>query len=462
MSDVIERRLALRGAAREVLRRRDKELLIAGPAGTGKSYACLLKVHLMALQNPGSKYLLVRKTHVSLTATGLATFRDHIIQEALRTKLVYWFGGNGEKPPGYIYRNGEFGGPGSTVSVGGMDNPTKIMSSEYDLIYVQEATEFVKDDWEKCTTRLRNGKVSFQQLLADCNPEGPDHWLKLRCDEGKTEMLYGQHTDNPKLFDDFGTPTEKGQNYLDTLGQLTGVRKLRLLGGIWAAAEGVIYENWDPSIHISERKVLPQEWMRIWAIDFGYTNPFVWQQWAIDPDGRLILEKEIYRTQRIAADHAQQILDVVTIKKDRVLRPDNKIDPDASRWKYPRPFKIICDHDAEDRATLERELGMGTSPATKTVSDGIQAMMDRLTVQPNGKARLEVLRTALVDRDESLAERGLPLGFIGEIPGYIWEPSPDGKPNKDRPLKLNDHSMDAARYVCADQDLRPTPRVRWL
>jgi hypothetical protein len=342
-----------------------------------------------------------------------------------------------------------------------MDNPTKIMSSEYDVIYVQEATELTPDDWEKCTTRLRNGKVSYQQLLADCNPEGPAHWLKKRCDEGQTTMLYALHSDNPKLFDGAGNPTEKGAAYLDTLSRLSGVRKHRLYGGIWAAAEGVIYEGWNPAVHIIERKRLPFEWTRLWSIDFGYTNPFVWQMWALDPDGRLILEKEIYRSQRIVADHAQQILQVVTHNKERVMIGE-KIDPDNSTWIYPRPLKIICDHDAEDRATLEREIGQGTTPATKTVSDGLQAGMQRLEVQPDGQPRLMLCRTALVDRDESLAQRGLPLGLAGEIPGYVWETSPDGKPSKDKPLKLNDHSCDAMRYAVADQDLVPSPRVRWL
>jgi len=449
-------RLALRGAAREVMRRREPEVLIAGPAGTGKSFACLQKIHMMMLANPGAKALAVRKTHVSLTATGLATLRDHVLPEALAAGLVKWYGGSGEKPPGYMYSNG------SSISVGGMDNPTKIMSSEYDIIYVQEATEFTKDDWEKCTTRLRNGRVSFQQLLADCNPEGPDHWLKKRCDEGQCVMLYALHSDNPKLFDDAGAPTESGADYLYKLSKLTGVRKHRLYGGVWAAAEGVIYEEWNPAVHLIDRKRLPFEWPRLWGIDFGYTNPFVWQMWAIDPDGRLILEKEIYRSQRIVADHAQQILDVISLRKDRPLLPDGRIDKDAITWKYPRPWKIICDHDAEDRATLEREIGLGTTPATKTVSDGLQAMMERLALQSDGKPRMYVCRDALVDRDESVAQRGLPLGFVGEIPGYVWEPSPDGKPSKDRPLKLNDHSMDTARYIVADQDLQATPRVRWL
>lgn len=457
MSSVL-RQYALRGAALAALKNRDKELLLAGPAGTGKSFGALVKLHLMCMLNPGMRALIVRKTHVSLTATGLVTFRDHVAGEAIANGTVRWFGGSGAEPPGFRYSNG------SVICVGGMDNPTRLMSSEYDVAFVQEATELTKDDWEKITTRLRNGVTSFSQLIADCNPEGPDHWLKTRCDEGQTTMLYALHTDNPRLFSEQGEPTVKGAAYLDTLGRLTGVRKLRLLGGIWAAAEGVIYEGWNPAIHISERKVLPKEWTRIWAIDFGYTNPFVWQMWAIDDDGRLWLEKEIYRSQRIVADHAQQILEVVTANHDRVYFPgdEHKIDPNRSRWIYPRPLKIICDHDAEDRATLRRELDMPTTPATKTVSDGLQAMMQRLEVQPDGLPRMQICRTSLVDRDESVADRGLPLGFVGEIPGYVWETSADGKPSKDRPLKLNDHSMDCARYVCADQDLRPKARVRFL
>lgn len=452
----ILKQLALRGAARDLLECQDKEVLICGAAGTGKSYAALWKLHLQALKYPGMRGLIVRKTHVSLSSTGLVTYREHVAKEAIEAGIVRWFGGSGSMPPAFRYSNG------SELSVGGMDNPTKIMSSELDVCFVQEATELSKDDWEKITTRLRNGVLPNPQLVADCNPEGPDHWLKTRCDEGTTTMLYALHTDNPRLFDDAGVPTVKGAAYLDTLSKLTGVRKHRLFGGIWAAAEGVIYEDWNPAIHITERKVLPKEWMRIWSIDFGYTNPFVWQMWAIDDDGRLILEKEIYRSQRIVADHAQEILKVVTANADRVYFADGRIDPNLSRWIYPRPLKIICDHDAEDRATLRRELDMATAPATKTVDDGLQACMRRLRVADDGLPRLQVCRTALVDRDESLADRGLPLGLIGEIPGYVWETAADGKPSKDRPLKLNDHSCDAMRYVVADQDLRSKARVRFL
>lgn len=439
---VLTKRVKLRAAALELFRSRDPQVLICGAAGTGKSFAALQKMHMMCLVNPGMKALIVRQTMVSLTATGVDTYKKHVAKEALENGLVTFFGGSLQEPPQFRYANG------SKIMLGGMDNPTKIMSSEYDLIFVQEATELSVTAWEKLDTRLRNGHVSFQQLMADCNPDRPDHWLKVRCDEGRTRMLLARHTDNPVLFDDAGRPTDKGEAYLARLANLTGVRKLRLEKGIWAAAEGVIFDEYDPAVHISNRKRLPREWARVWGVDFGHTNPFVWQQWARDPDGRLWLEHEIYRTKRLVKDHAHQILQVVTNSE--------------GKWRYPKPEAIVCDHDAEDRATLERELGLPTIAAKKDVKPGIEATQLRFRLAGDGMPRLHLLAGALVDRDEEVAAAGLPLGLYGELPGYVWKPGLDGKPVPDEPLKQNDHSCDTMRYVVAYHDLRARVRARWL
>jgi phage terminase large subunit len=439
---IIERRYRARGAALDLFKRREPEVLLAGAAGTGKSRGILERIHARCLSTDSVRVLMVRKTHVSLTNTGLVTFREHVLPEALETGIVTWYGGSGSEPAAFRYSNG------STVSVGGMDKPMKIMSSEYDCAYVQEATELTLNDWEMITSRLRNGRIPTQQLLADCNPQQPSHWLKKRCDDGKTTMLYSRHEDNPVLFDPSGRLTARGKAYITKLDALTGVRKERLRYGRWAAAEGMIYEDWRPEVHLSDRKVLPYEWTRIWGVDFGYTHPFVWQMWAIDPDGRLWLEKEIYRSKTLVEDHAKEILKVVT-KADGVT------------WKYPKPRAIVCDHDAEDRATLERHLGMGTIPAQKTVSDGIQALATRLRIQPDGKPRMYVCRDSLVSRDEAMVEAGKPIGFAQEIEGYVWETTPDGRPSKEAPHKDEDDSMDTARYVVADLDLHGVTRVRF-
>jgi phage terminase large subunit len=430
-----------RGAAHRVLESRDPEILLSGPAGTGKSRACLEKLHLQALKYPKMRGLIARKTQTSLGSTALVTFREHVAAEALASGAMHWYGGSGQRAAAYQYRNG------SEIVVGGMDKSTKIMSSEYDVAYVQEAIELTVNDWEAITTRLRNGRLPYQQIIADTNPDVPTHWLKVRCDEGATSMLESRHEDNPVLFGDDGRPTERGADYLSKLDALTGVRFQRLRNGLWVAAEGMIYEEWDPAIHVVDRFPIPRSWTRWWAVDFGYTNPQVIQMWAEDPDGRLYLYREIYYTRRTVDQHARQALSLVTDKD--------------GNWTEPRPRGIICDHDAEGRAVLERELGMGTIAATKTVTDGIQAFQARLRPAGDGKPRLFVLRDSVVERDPELVDSKKPACTAEEIPGYVWAIKPGGE-LKEEPAKENDHGADAARYLVAERDLSARPRVRFM
>lgn len=410
---------------------------MSGPAGTGKSRAALEKINLMMLKYPGARGLMVRQTAVSLTSTALVTFEQHVVPEALGNNTLKFFGGSPREPASYRYANG------SRLVVGGMDNPDKIMSSEYDVAYVQEAIELQPDGWEKITTRLRNGRIPYQQLLADTNPERPTHWLKRRCDDGVTVMLESRHEDNPVLFDDHGALTEKGAAYMAVLDQLTGPRYYRLRKGLWVGAEGMVYETFDPAVHLINRFDIPRDWARVESVDFGYTNPFVWQAWAVDPDGRMILDREIYFSGRLVEDHAKHIL---------AARRTHKI---------PLPRALVCDHDAEDRATLERHLGQSVSKANKTVSEGIQAFQVRLKPAGDGRPRVLLFNDALIEKDQGMADRMKPVCTAEEFLGYVWDTTP-GKPPKEAPLKEDDHGMDAARYAGAHLDLGKRSRVRWL
>ncbi|HEY9015154.1 MAG TPA: phage terminase large subunit, partial [Gemmatimonadales bacterium] len=310
---------------------------------------------------------------------------------------------------------------GSEIVVGGLDKPEKVMSTEFDLIYIQEATECEERDWEMATTRLRNGRMPYQQLIGDCNPDAPTHWLYQRSQQGQTLLLESRHEDNPSV-----TP-----EYLARLDALTGVRYKRLRLGLWVAAEGIVYEGWDPAIHRIDRFEIPADWPRYWVVDFGFTHPFVWQAWAEDPDGRLYRYREIYRTGRLVQDHAEEI--------------------QAVTQGEPFPTAIICDHDAEDRATLERYLGMPTLPAHKSISDGIQAVALRLRSAGDGKARLFFLRDSLVERDPALSDRKLPGCTEEEFDGYVWNEG-GGRRKGEEPLKLNDHGADCVRYLVAHVD----------
>jgi PBSX family phage terminase large subunit len=446
----IEHRFAPQGGCLDLFLDRSPELLVSGPAGTGKSRACLEKLHFVALHNPGMRGLIVRKTHKAMTGSALVTFREKVLPEAIRTGLVKYYGGSGEKPAAYLYRNG------STIQLTGMDAATKIMSTEFDMIYVQEAIELTEDDWEALTTRLRNRRISFQQLIADTNPSTPTHWLKQRANEGKTKIIESRHEDNPTLVNPDGTYTVDGAEYIAKLDALSGPRFYRLRQGKWVAAEGVIYEDYDDAVHLIDPFPIPEEWPRWWAVDFGFIHPFVLQCWAEDPDGRLYLYREIYKTRQLVSDHARTILDIVAPYDNPMAeRPADTPTWAHRTWIEPQPASIVTDHDAEGRATLEDELGLSTDPAHKAVKEGIEKVQLRLRDPGDGRPRIFLFRDCVVEVDQSQRDAKLPTCTAEEIPGYVW-----GDKAKEGPVKYADDGCDTMRYVVAEVDLGARPNFR--
>lgn len=452
-----EHRYAPRGTARAIIEDNSPEILVSGPAGTGKSRACLEKLLLLAKLFPGSKMAILRKVGATLGNTALDTWRKHVAKEDLLSGEVWYYGGSQEEPPQYRFANG------SRIIIGGLDKPIKIMSSEYDVIYVQEATELTIDDWEALTSRLRNGVLPYQQLIADCNPDAPFHWLYMRCHEidektGRPAcvMYNSTHEENPVLFDLFVNEqgefyyrvTERGAAYMAKLDALTGVRYLRLRLGKWVAAEGIIYEEWSPEIHLVDPFPVPETWQRWWVVDFGYVNPFVCQMWAEDGDGNLYLYREIYHTQKTVDLHAQDIIATCTEPLEGYEHPPGvpRFAHHGRRWTEPRPRKLICDHDAEGRAQLLRELNMTTSKANKEVLAGIDAVKRRLAAR-----RLFVLKGAVVRRDQALIDAKLPTCTADEFLSYVWDTGA-GKKIKEAPLKEGDHGMDCVRYLVVHRD----------
>lgn len=408
------------GAALELFRSRDPEVLLAGPAGTGKSRAALEKLFFLAHRYPGCRLLICRKTRASLTESALVTWERDVVPERhpcltpVQRRLRQ----------AYTFPNG------SIVALGGLDQPSRVMSTEWDCIYIQEATDGVtEEDWESLSSRLRNGVVPYQQLLADANPSAPSHWLKMRCDRGQTRMIHSRHEDNPLLFR-AGEWTEAGKTYLARLDQLTGPRYHRLRHGRWVGAEGQVYEEWNPEVHLVNRRPVPHSWPRLWAIDFGFVCPAVFQHWALDGDGRMFLVQEIYQTNLLVEDLAK------LIKRVTKGQPD--------------PTAIVCDHDSEDRATLFKHLGRPTVAAKKAVGPGIQAVKSRLRTAGDGKPRLMLFRDALVQRDPALVEAKRPTCTAEEVEGYCWD-SRSGT-GKEQPIKNDDHGLDSLRYAVAHLD----------
>lgn len=462
MTTIVQHSYGPRGGCKAVFESRVQEVLVSGPAGTGKSRACLEKILAVCLLTKNTRALILRKTQRSLGSTALVTWRNFVIKEALETGEVVYYGGSQQEAAQYRFKNG------STVTIGGLDNPTRVMSSEYDIIYIQEATEITVTDLEYVKSRLRNWRVSFQQLIMDCNPAGDKHWLKLRCNDGKCILIESRHEDNPRLFDDQGNVTEKGAAYIAILDNLTGVRYKRLRLGLWVSAEGIIYEEFDPAYHVLDwdfddegnRLPLPWEWDRYWTIDFGYRHPFVLKCYAVDPeDDALYMYREIHFTQRIVEEHAATIMNLVT--EDKVTKwydHFNRVDREKHEtvWIEPKPLAIICDWDAEGRKTFERHTGLGTQAAVKFVNDGIDLHKQRLKAE-----KFYLMRDALVERDQWLVDNLWPVNTEEEYAGYVWKVSSDGR-IMDEPVKAYDDGMDTDRYMTMHLDFKGKARVTML
>ena len=405
------------GGCADIWGDKSPEVLLEGGYQTGKTFSALSKLHALLCKYPNCHALMVRQTRNSLLGSAVVTYEKKILPTPPSANgPVIKYGG--ERPEFYIYPNG------SKLIVGGLDDADKYLSAEYDYIYVNQAEEIALDSWEKLCGRAtgRAGNAPYAQVLADCNPGPPHHWLLKRpaIRRYQTELR-----DNPTLFDhDAGEWTEVGKHTIERLQSLTGLRYKRGVQGLWAGAEGQIYDFDDLTHHIDPFPI-PKDWRRFRVIDFGFTNPFVCQWWAIDPDDRMYLYREIYHTKRTVRVHAQQINEL------------------SAGEEYEA---TIADHDAEDRATLQ-ESGIYTFAAEKTVTLGIERVQERLKPAGDGRPRLFVMRGSLVEVDQSLESEFKPISAAAEFGGYVWEPTPDNRPNKDTPLKMNDHSMDSLRYA---------------
>lgn len=404
-------------------RDRSRVCLYGGAAGGGKSRAAAEKLHGFCLHYPGAVGIALRKAREYASKSVVYAIRQAIGEDL---SVVYHTG-----DLMFHYANG------SRIFIAGLKDEGQRQAlrsingdGSADFIWVEEANALTEDDHNELLGRLRGRAAPWRQLLYTTNPDGPFHWIKLRLmDGGEASVHYSRATDNPHL------PPE----YLDTLASITGTLGRRLRDGQWVQSEGVVYDGWDDALHMIP--AMPrgwQAWRKIRVIDFGYVNPFVCQWWTIDHDGRMYRYRELYMSKRTVAEHA------ATIK----------------HYSQGEQYEAtICDHDAEDRATLQR-LGIVNLPAIKDVSRGIQAVQQRLARGADDKPRLYLLRNALVERDAALAEAHRPTCTEQELPGYVWQTAPDGRPDREEPLKLNDHGCDAMRYAVMYTEQPPRRRAR--
>lgn len=399
------------GAARELFYCRDKIIMCEGPAGTGKSLSLLSKVLLCAMKWPGSRYLICRKTRSSMTQSILVSFEEKVLPANSPIKS----GANREHRSTYRLPNG------SEIVIGGLDNPDRIMSTEYDIIAIFEATETTDDDLDKLLTRLRNNVLPFQQVLMDCNPGAPGHWLNARAKAGDITRLKSRHEDNPSLWDArANTWTKFGTDYIGTLDKLTGVRKKRLRYGEWAAAEGLIYENFAEHIVANGARIpetLPSPAHRVCAgLDWGWSDPLAISIGADCHDSKIRIVEELYE-RKVSPD-------VLAIRL-RALR---------DKWGIEC---FYCDPSRPELISLMRRYDVPCVPhRVKLIETGIALVETRLNA-----GYLDVYDCC--------------LNLIREAGEYEYDKTKDGR-TKTVPKPGSDHGVDSLRYLICGMDFGRT------
>lgn len=428
------KRLEFYGDNARAYNSREKAVLLSGPAGTGKSVALLAKCLTLLGKYPGARGLFLRKTRASLTESGLVTWERDILGPGHPVFARRRIQRRDRKA--YRFANG------STFVVSGLDNADKVLSSDYDFAYLQEATDFTAADYETVLSRLRSDAMPYRQAMMDCNPTTPTHWLYQRQASGAIAMYNSRHQENPRFFNRAtGEWTDAGKEYLGILDRMTGARRKRFLEGTWATAEGLVYDGFDPSRHLLPAGWQPpRDWPRVWAIDFGFTNPLVLQFWAVDPDGRMYLYRETYRTRVLVEELGRWA------------------GREVERGHEPRPAAVVCDHDPENAAAFERHSGERTTPADKgDVLAGVQQVQSRFDLAGDGRPRIFFCPGLHRDvRDQSLVDAGRPIGLVEELAGYVWDTTDPHRP-KDMPIGRDDHACDAMRYAArwVDDHLGP-------
>lgn len=479
----------LYGAGRQLWLDKSPEVLLSGPYDCSKTFGALTKVHLLMLRYPGAKALMVRQSYKALIPSAYASFVDKILPYPPGHALcpVEVFGGGA--PQLITYPNG------STIRLGGLDIPEKVLSAEYDVIFVPQAEEISLHAWEQLANRAngRAGNMPYAQIIGDANPAHPQHWILARNRQlrqggeydGKPvlQIYWAQHKDNPTIYQrDFSyTPkpgeerrllldengeevlTDSGRRRIATLKALTGLRYKRGYLGEWAGAEGTVYEDFSEEHHVIDPFIIPADWDRFITVDFGYTHPLVVQFWALDNDGRMYLYREMYHTKRTVDEHINGIWANVSddagaklhnatgemVRQQVTLGIKDFIKQDGFNLERGQQPVIICDHDAEDRATMHNA-GLITRPAQKAIRNGIDAVSKRLRIAGDGKPRLFFMRGALVEEDDELKAAYKPTSTVDELPNYVWRDhtsNTEDRAKDEVPIDRDNHGCDALRYA---------------
>jgi PBSX family phage terminase large subunit len=251
---------------------------------------------------------------------------------------------------------------------------------------------------------LARCSVDGSKYFFSCNPSSPEHWFYrewvLKSKEQNALRLHFELKDNPALSEKVVERYER---------QYSGVFYDRYIKGLWTQAEGLVYPDYKNALE----SPVEREYGRFCiSLDYGTLNAFAALKWAQDSSGTWHLVDEYYysgREQMKTKTDADYLKEIVKFVSDIDGEVEIIIDPSAASFI------------AALRKCTERKFRV-----RKAKNDVLDGIAHTAVAMQNGSIRIGENCSNTVD----------------ELAGYVW----DDKAAEDRPVKVNDHAMDAMRY----------------
>lgn len=247
--------------------------------------------------------------------------------------------------------------------------------------------------------------VEGSRLWFSCNPDGPGHWFYqewiLKAEERRALRLHFTMEDNPSLSDRVRRRYQRAYS---------GTFYRRFVLGEWCAAQGLVYDFFNPARDAEDPPEGPFEEWRI-SVDYGTVNPASFGLWGLR-DGVWYRTAEYYYDSRRAGQQ----------------KTDEEYADELQKLAAGRSIRrVIADPSAASFIETLRRRGFTVVRASNDVADGIRVTADRLR-----RRRLVICRGC---RD-----------CLREISLYSW----DERGDRDTPRKRDDHAMDELRYFAMD------------
>lgn len=315
---------------------------------------------------------------------------------------------------------------GEKVYCIGADNVrqvAKIRGSEIAYCAIDEATDINPEVFEMLKSRL---SLPWSCCDITTNPSSPGHWFKKFIDSSKdgVDIYLQTYTiyDNPFLPHDYVKALEaeySGTVYFD-----------RYILGKWTLAEGLVYPNYEKAV-VEASSLVSVEFYDQWvlSVDYGTQNATAALLFGRRGNSWVLFREYRYSgrdTGRQKTD-AEYVEDMLQLVHD-VPCPDG----DA--------IEVVIDPSAASFIEAMRRTGrFKVRKADNDVLNGIRC-------------------TAVAMSSGKLCISNSCEGTIKELQGYIWDTSRD---DVERPVKVEDHCMDAMRYFVKTKRLiKPTTEYR--